>query len=264
MNKQDFINRVKNGAISGMSKYNVLASLTIAQAILESGWGGSTLSQNANNLFGIKATGSEPYVLMETTEYVNGKPVRVNAKFRKYNSWNESIEDHGRFLVQNSRYKNLIGVRDYKTACRLISQDGYATDPNYASMLIRLIEENNLNAYDGGSGPVDPPTPSGPSLRELQHQFNVQFNAGLSEDGIYGPKTQAAADKCIVRPGASGEITRWIQRKLISLGYSLPTYGADGSYGGETGTALKRFQSNHGLGADGVVGHDTWKALMTS
>lgn len=120
------------------------------------------------------------------------------------------------------------------------------------------------NWYSVLVGGPTPPSPTASSLSQLQHLFNVQLNAGLTEDGIYGPNTQAAADKCIIRSGSSGEITRWIQKKLISLGYPLPKYGADGSYGSEMQNALTNFQKAHGLSTDGVVGHSTWKALMTS
>ena len=72
----------------------------------------------------------------------------VNAKFRKYPSWAESINDHSDFLLRNSRYKNIIGVKDYTLACQLIHQDGYATSPTYAQTLIKTIEQHSLYEWD--------------------------------------------------------------------------------------------------------------------
>lgn len=261
MSNQSFINSLKDGAIDTMKKYGVLASVTIAQAILESGWGQSGLTINANNLFGIKATGNEPYVLMNTAEYINGERITINAKFRKYNSLAESIEDHGKFLTQNSRYNNILWVKDYRIVCRLIQQDGYATDPNYSRLLISIIEENNLQQWDGSNGIANNTTVT-ISISDLQRYFNETINAGLAEDGIYGPKTQAAADKCRVAIGSKGNIVKWIQSKLMKLGYAIPKYGIDGVFGAETKNTVMRFQSDKKLYCDGIIGHDTWKALI--
>jgi hypothetical protein len=145
MEQSAFINSVKSGAIAGMTKYGILASLTIAQAAYESGWGNSA---PGNNLFGIKWTSGYASQTLSTKEFINGVWETVNAQFRAYSSWADSVMDHALFLTQNSNYKNIIGVKDYKTVCELIKQDGYATDPNYASTLIEIIEENSLTDYD--------------------------------------------------------------------------------------------------------------------
>lgn len=117
MDKQTFINQVKGGA------------------------------EAANNLFGIKRWGYPDFVEMPTTEYRSGQPVEEEVEFRKYPSWDYSIADHTDFLLKNDRYKNLIGIKDYKEACTLIQQDGYATDPNYSNLLIQIIEQNELQKY---------------------------------------------------------------------------------------------------------------------
>lgn len=143
----DFINSIKDGAIKAMKEYGICASLTIAQAILESGWG-----QNApgNNLFGIKWTEGCGYESQDlaTQECYNGVWQNIVAPFRKYDSLADSVYDHAMFLVQNSNYANLLGVTDYKQACKLIQEDGYATAPDYADSLIEIIEENKLYEYD--------------------------------------------------------------------------------------------------------------------
>lgn len=153
MNKQQaFIQQISRGAVEGMRKYEILPSVTMAQAILESGYGESGLTKASNNLFGIKAGGSwnGPVVNYPTKEYVNGQYIDTSADFRAYDSLDASVEDHGAFLAGPSRYANIIGVKDYKTVCQLLQQDGYATAPNYAESLIALIEQYDLAAYDNG------------------------------------------------------------------------------------------------------------------
>ena len=153
MSKQtDFIMQISRGAVEGMRKYGILPSVTMAQAILESGWGRSGLTRASNNLFGIKAGGSwcGDVVTYPTREYVDGKYVDVTADFRAYDSLDASMEDHGAFLAGLSRYANIIGVKDFREVCRLLQADGYATAPNYADSLIALIEQYDLAAYDNG------------------------------------------------------------------------------------------------------------------
>ncbi len=146
MYRQEFINKLKNHAIKGWHEYKVLPSLTIAQAILETGWGKSALG---NNLFGIKADNSwvGKKQLVTTNEHVNGKTITIQAWFRDYNSIYESLEDRYKFL-QAKRYAKIIGEKDYKIACVEIQKAGYATDPQYPAKLIQIIEQYNLQNID--------------------------------------------------------------------------------------------------------------------
>lgn len=147
-----FIERVGALAAADMQKSGVLASLTIAQAILESGWGKSGLTVKANALFGIKAgTSWKGRVYSTKTQecYDGVNFTTVTALFRAYDSWEESVEDHSALLTGAARYKAVVGERDYKTACRAIKAAGYATDPNYTDKLIQIIESYGLTAYDG-------------------------------------------------------------------------------------------------------------------
>lgn len=102
-----FIKRIGTAARSDMQSSGVLASLTIAQAIQESGWGTSTLATMANALFGIKASNgwSGATYTVNTQEYLNGSYVTVSSAFRAYNSWEDSIKGHSDFLLANSRYE---------------------------------------------------------------------------------------------------------------------------------------------------------------
>lgn len=95
-------------------------------------------------------------------------------------------------------------------------------------------------------------------VRKLQQELNAQFGAGLSVDGYWGPKTKAA---CVnVRRGARGNITRVLQGALICHGYS--TNGFDGIFGGGTESAVRSYQRDHGLSADGIAGKATFGSLL--
>ena len=145
---QNFIDSVAQGAINSWTKYGVLPSVTVAQAILESGWGQSALSTQAHNLFGIKGSYNGQYVTMQTREVYNGQSYYIYDNFRKYANNSESVEDHGNFLYSNSRYANLLGDQSYASVARKLQADGYATDPSYASSLIKLVEMYNLTQLD--------------------------------------------------------------------------------------------------------------------
>ncbi|WP_161801827.1 glycoside hydrolase family 73 protein, partial [Streptococcus equi] len=143
-----FLDDIKQGCLDGWTKYKILPSLTAAQAILESGWG-KYAPHNA--LFGIKADSSwtgKSFNTKTQEEYQPGVVTDIVDRFRAYDSWDESILDHGQFLVDNPRYKSVVGETDYKKACHAIKAAGYATASDYAELLIQLIEENNLQKWD--------------------------------------------------------------------------------------------------------------------
>lgn len=158
---ESFLKVLKPYVLEDMKKTGILASLTAAQAFIESNKGNSGLTQKANNLFGIKGSYNGQSVVMKTTEYVNGIPIRVDAYFRKYPSWLESIADHSRLFNQNKRYANLRGCTDYRQACINVQKDGYATSPTYANTLIKTIEAHELYEWDievlGGEIPKQEP-----------------------------------------------------------------------------------------------------------
>lgn len=143
-----FLSQIKAGAVSGWNKYQVLPSVTAAQAILESGWGRSQLATAGNNLFGIKGSYQGQSIYFPTQEWNGSQYITIQDAFRKYPNWSASVEDHGAFLVENPRYSNLLGVMDYRRVASLLQQDGYATAPTYASSLISIIEYNQLHQWD--------------------------------------------------------------------------------------------------------------------
>ena len=153
-NQSHFLSAIKQGAMDG-AKEGVLPSITAAQAILESGWGSSELAKAPNNnLFGIKD--SEDWngesVTVLTQEYVNGGYITVNAAFRKYASWNDSVVDHAKFFTstewRKNNYRKVVNETDYRIAAQELKNAGYATDPGYAGKLISLIEAYKLYEWD--------------------------------------------------------------------------------------------------------------------
>jgi hypothetical protein len=152
MTNAEFIAEIAKFAVEDMRRSKVPASLTIAQAALESGWGNSGLTVKANNLFGIKGSGPAGSITVQTTEYVNGKPVKVDAPFRAYNNWGESVTDHSALIVNGvswnrNLYSKALGVSG-KVAAQEVAAAGYATDPNYATKLIQIMNSYSLEQYD--------------------------------------------------------------------------------------------------------------------
>ena len=143
-----FIGGIVNGAIEGWLDYGVLPSLTIAQAILESGWGNSVLAYKYHNLFGIKGSYNGNSVALPTYEVYNGVTYYITDYFRVYPSNNASIHDHALFFVENSRYANLLGNISASAVTTLVRRDGYATDPSYSTSLMSLINNYGLTRYD--------------------------------------------------------------------------------------------------------------------
>jgi hypothetical protein len=151
----DFIRRAAPGAQRGFKEFGVPASVTIAQAILESGWGKRHVG---NNYFGIKAQSPTSFgsiaigtITAPTHEVIHGSTVTVTGRFRKYRSMDDSMRDHGRFLRDNSRYKPAFAhSNDANAFAQAIHRAGYATDPNYSSLLISLMKQWNLYQFDRG------------------------------------------------------------------------------------------------------------------
>jgi LysM repeat protein len=143
---QAYINRYKDLAIREMKRTGIPASITLAQGMIESNFGRSSLAREANNHFGIKCHNDW------TGPTIRHHDDRRNDCFRKYSRPEDSFYDHSDFLVSGSRYNFLFDLSptDYKGWARGLKRAGYATNPDYANMLIRKIEENNLYYFDKG------------------------------------------------------------------------------------------------------------------
>ena len=143
-----YIKKSRDIAVEEMRKYHIPASITLAQGLLESGAGQSTLARKSNNHFGIKC-GSD----------WDGKSVRYdddarNECFRAYKHPKQSYEDHSKFLASRSRYAFLfkLKITDYKGWAKGLKKAGYATDRRYAQRLIDIIELYDLHQYDTKKG----------------------------------------------------------------------------------------------------------------
>lgn len=141
MSKESFIDQLAPAAQADMREFGILASVTIAQAILEIGWGRSA---PGNNLFGIKGSGQQQF----TQEFINGKWMQIVEGFRVYDSWCDSVRDYSLLLAGNPRFANVINEKDYRCASQKLQRAGYATDPLYADKLIRIIEGSELTRFD--------------------------------------------------------------------------------------------------------------------
>lgn len=143
---EDYISKYNDVAVSHMKKYKIPASITLAQGLLESGAGMSSLAIGGNNHFGIKCHSDwKGETMLKDDDH-------RNECFRKYKKAEDSYHDHSMFLTQRSRYNFLFNLQgsDYKGWARGLQQAGYATDKAYANKLIKLIEDYELYKYDRG------------------------------------------------------------------------------------------------------------------
>jgi LysM repeat protein len=147
LSAEDYINKYKDLAVKEMKRTGIPASITLAQGMIESDFGRSRLAREGNNHFGIKCH-----------DDWNGATIRHNDDkrnecFRKYKRPEESFYDHSDFIKSVPRYSFLFAIEptDYKGWARGLKKAGYATNPDYANMLIKSIEENNLSIYDHGN-----------------------------------------------------------------------------------------------------------------
>lgn len=153
--KIKFIKKLEDSAIREYIDYGILPSITIGQAILESGWGNSKLTKQSNNLFGIKADKAwkGKSVEISTSEHYNEKIV---ASFRSYNSLQDSVKDHSLFLINNKRYRKhgLFEAKDYISQAQALENAGYSTAEDkkgnriYAELLTDVIRSYNLQLID--------------------------------------------------------------------------------------------------------------------
>ena len=144
MTSLDYIEKYKDIAIKKQKEYKIPASITLAQGILESGNGNSKLARKANNHFGIKCHKG----WKGKTYYMDDD--EKHECFRKYKKAEDSYRDHSEFLTQRGRYSFLFDYKttDYKKWAYGLKKAGYATNPKYPQLLIKIIEKYNLDKYD--------------------------------------------------------------------------------------------------------------------
>lgn len=183
-NVQSFLNNVAPAARQVASARGLYASLMIAQAALESGWGGSYLSTAAYNLFGVKWNGSGAYINLSTQEYYGGAYHTVMARFQRYSSYTESLNAYADLICSHFPRSTKAQASSYAVAAQNLRNGvygTYATDPSYASKLISVIERYNLTQYDTGTvmKPVSNNTNSN------NNNSNNNSNASVATNGTY-------------------------------------------------------------------------------
>ena len=189
----DYIKKYEGVAQSNMKTYGIPASIILAQALLESGYGSSPLCVQANNHFGIKCNKDW------NGPSVNYDDDTVGECFRKYNNPSDSFRDHAVFLTSGSRYASLFKLDsdDYKGWANGLKAAGYATDPQYPTKLITLIEKYQLDKYDdarykreelsstNSANPIQYVVEKGDTLYSISKKFNVSVDELKRQNNIF-------------------------------------------------------------------------------
>lgn len=215
LNSKELIAKIGPLFTADQKKSGVLASVSLAQFILESGWGKSGLTQKANNCFGMKkslsgntwpnsAWDGKSVVSMKTGEETeDGKPYTITAEFRKYSCIEDSISDHSAYLTgakdgDKLRYEGLKGCKKYKTAAQIIKDGGYATSTSYVKALCDIIKEYSLTDYEVKKKATKP-AESKPAA--------TPFKVKVSADDLRIRKT----------PNLHGEITGYTGKGIFTI-----------------------------------------------
>ena len=181
LSRKEYVTIYEKIAIQQMNQYKIPASITIAQGILESGNGNSTLAKSGNNHFGIKChtdwKGEKVYLDDDAK----------NECFRSYSKVEDSYIDHSMFLTTRKRYESLflLSIADYKAWSHGLKTAGYATNPKYAEELIKLIEELELYKLDGSLiAQISTMQPALFSVKKV-HENKVDYIVTKKGDSFY-------------------------------------------------------------------------------
>lgn len=209
-----------------------ICSVAIAQAIVEGAAGTSSLAKTYHNHFGMKCGKSwkgKSVNLKTKEEYITGTLTTIKDNFRVYDSDEEGVKGYYDF-ISAPRYANLKDASTPLEYAERLKLDGYATSSTYVQTLCNTVTRYNLGAYDDATGAIS---------QHIQKRRLLKFTL----------------------PMMQGSDVVHCQRILRELGYDIGSYGIDGKYGSATETAVKKFQNEHGLVVDGIVGVKTWAML---
>ena len=180
-NVQSFLNTIGPVAQQVAQENGIYASVMIAQAALESGWGNSALSTQGHNLFGVKWNGTGNYVTMPTQEYYGGQWHTINAKFQSYNSYYDSLTGYAQLIKNNFPNSIRANAATPQIAAANLKYGvygSYATDPNYANSLDRMISDYGLTRYDVYTGTSSTNQNQQNSNAANSNQHESQISAG--------------------------------------------------------------------------------------
>lgn len=199
---KEFIDKIAPYVVKMSPEYDIRCnSAVISQAIIESGWGDSTLASKYNNFFGMKCgtswTGKS--VNMTTNEeYEPGVITTIQDNFRVYDTVEDGVRGYFE-LIQLPRYVNLKGVTDYREYARLIKEDGYATSSEYTDLLIQVVEQNDLTRFDGvdsgeNRNEVTAPMGSVQTLVDRMIYWCTQANLGYDQSNRWDIRVGGECD----------------------------------------------------------------------
>ena len=225
---QAFFDRMVPLAVADMKKSGVLASVTLAQAILESGWGTQELAVNANNFFGMKTQLSgntwpgstwngEVYEKETAEQRKDGSYYTIVAPFRKYQDVAQSVADHSAYLTGalddkgNLRYAGLKGEKDARKAFTIIKQGGYATSQDYVEKLMLRVEKYNLTQYDNVES-------EGETMKEVKIMLDA---------GHYGKYNRSPAVPEYYESDFAFKFTNMLKAALEAYGFTVGTTRKD-------------------------------------
>ncbi len=205
--QEEYIKRYVAIAVEEMYRTGIPASITLAQAILESGYGQSDLAIKANNHFGIKC-----HSWKGKTIYFDDD--KKSECFRVYSDAEESFKDHSNFLRYRDRYKFLfdIPVKDYKAWAYGLKKAGYATDSKYPQKLIKYIEDYNLDQYDA----LTTQEALNISKAYINNKVSRKFYSNLDVTDVIPESPSKLEEVRAYRPKADEEIFFNLNRQLYS------------------------------------------------
>ena len=227
----------------------IYASVCIAQAIHESGWGTCSRMAKSNALFGIKVGKSAwkfgtawkgAAYKSGTTEYYDGvNPTKIVDYFRAYDSVEDATEDYFDLLCTAKRYKGALNQPTPEKCIQGIIAGGYATGPSYVNAIVNLLNSTSYNLK----------------------QYDVEGST-VSNNPIEQPKsnitTVGVKNKPVLRLHSKGDWVKVAQARLVVNGIDVKV---DGIFGPKTKAAVEEFQSIYGLVVDGIIGPKTWAKL---
>ena len=185
MNNNEFIEQIATYVKKYAYLYGIeVHSPIIAQAILESGWGKSSLASKYHNYFGLKCGGAwkgKSVNMATKEEFKVGTLTNIRDNFRVFDSMEDGVKGYFDF-INYSRYANLRGVKDPEEYCRRIKADGYATSSTYVDNLMRVIRENNLTRFDNSDEPQEDV-----NIEDLAHRvIKGEFGNGEERKALLG------------------------------------------------------------------------------
>lgn len=197
----EFVSAIMPHAERVGREIGVAPEIIVAQAAIESAWGRSA---PGNNFFGIKSHGQGGGQVLPTSEVIDGKTVRIKDSFRKYDDIGQSVEDYGRFLRTNPRYRDMLTAGDVDSQIEALGRSGYATDPQYASKVSTIVGRVRQMNPQIWQALADPSTPA-----DVRNDMRQSIGLGGSP-GLSGETWVRQGDQEILMGRSGGRMVPYI------------------------------------------------------